>query len=142
VKSISCGKSSYPHECTIEAHCTLRDALITYGAYCPIGSRQEKLLHPIMKEIIDMTSQEKPLSVGLPLYPFSLDTAFQKEERKAAITDGGAVGGTTGIQPGEAVAPLPDAAYTDDVTMTDVRHTGAGLTLPPLGRRQGIWGAR
>jgi len=125
-----------------EAHATLRDALITYGAYCPIGSRQEKLLHPIMKEIIDMTSQEKPLSVGLPLYPFSLDTAFQKEERKAAITDGATVGVTTGIQPGEAVAPLPDAAYTDDVTMTDVRHAGPGLTLPPLGGRPGIWGAR
>lgn len=95
-----------------------------------------------MKEIIDMTSQEKPLNVGLPLYPFSLETAFQKEERKAAITDGATVGVTTGIQPGEAVAPLPDAAYADDVPMIDVRHAGPTLTLPPLGRRQGIWGAR
>lgn len=126
----------------IEAHAKLRDALVTYGAYCPIGIRQEKLLHPIMKEIIDMTSQEKPLSVGLPLYPFSLDTAFQKEERKAAITDDATVRVTTGIQPGEAVAPLPDATYTDDVTMTDARHVGTGVTLPPLGGRKGIWRVR
>ncbi|KAG8811590.1 hypothetical protein FRC19_003714 [Serendipita sp. 401] len=112
----------------------LRNALVTYGNCSPIGTRQEKLLHPIMKEIIDMTTQSQPLLVGLPLYPFSLDSAFQRTERQAAAAAaaGGSGSGSlmhaghvSGIgallnAPSEevdvddAVAPIPDISFGDD----------------------------
>lgn len=38
--------------------------------------RQEKLLQGLMKEIVRLTTQKKPLEVGLPLYPFSHTTLF------------------------------------------------------------------
>lgn len=38
--------------------------------------RQEKLLQGLMKEIVRLTTQKRPLEVGLPLYPFSHTTLF------------------------------------------------------------------
>ncbi|KAG8798095.1 hypothetical protein FRC18_008761 [Serendipita sp. 400] len=87
-----------------------------------------------MKEIIDMTTQSQPLLVGLPLYPFSLDSAFQRTERQAAAAAaaGGSGSGSlmhaghvSGIgallnAPSEevdvddAVAPIPDISFGDD----------------------------
>lgn len=116
----------------------LRDALITYGQYAPIGTRQEKLLHPIMQEIINMTTQEQPLLVGLPLYPFSLDSAFQRAEKAkkkaaeaAGLLDTGAEEG--GVE--EAIAPIPDVAYGEDMTMSEPQP---GIVVPSL---QGIGGS-
>ncbi|CCA70160.1 hypothetical protein PIIN_04099 [Serendipita indica DSM 11827] len=127
----------------------LRNALITYGKYCPIGTRQEKMLHPIMQEIISMTTQEQPLQVGLPLYPFSIDSAFQLAEKRAAAEANVAVGiiRGTGAPKGhlsgietllsassgaamieeevdvrDAIAPIPDVSIVGedgDTTMTD-----------------------
>ncbi|KAG1755187.1 uncharacterized protein EDB91DRAFT_278719 [Suillus paluster] len=54
----------------------LRQAMINYGARSPIGTRQEKLLQGLMREIVRLTSQKQPLEVGLPLYPFSHTTLF------------------------------------------------------------------
>ncbi|KAN0100701.1 hypothetical protein V8E55_000685 [Tylopilus felleus] len=54
----------------------LREVMLSYGARSPIGIRQEKLLQGLMKEIVRLTTQEKPLEVGLPLYPFSHATLF------------------------------------------------------------------
>ncbi|OJA10820.1 hypothetical protein AZE42_00268 [Rhizopogon vesiculosus] len=54
----------------------LRQAMIRYGAKSPIGTRQEKLLQGLMREIVRLTSQKQPLEVGLPLYPFSHTTLF------------------------------------------------------------------
>ena len=118
-----------------------RDALITYGNYSPIGTRQEKMLHPIMQEIINMTSQAQPLSVGLPLYPFSLESAFQhveRAEKKAAVEAGGLlniVGEEDDV--GEAIAPLPDASYGDDILMED--QQGSSIAVPSLQGLGGGW---
>ncbi|KAG8815920.1 hypothetical protein FRC17_000537, partial [Serendipita sp. 399] len=108
----------------------LRNALVTYGNCSPIGTRQEKLLHPMMKEIIDMTTQSQPLLVGLPLYPFSLDSAFGRAEKQAAaggsgpgsVTHSGHVSGigallnapSEEVDVDEAVAPIPDISFGDD----------------------------
>ncbi|KAF9229389.1 hypothetical protein BS17DRAFT_824999 [Gyrodon lividus] len=54
----------------------LREAMLSYGARSPIGTRQEQLLQGLMKEIVRLTSQKRPLEVGLPLYPFSHTTLF------------------------------------------------------------------
>ncbi|KAG8848740.1 hypothetical protein FRB96_001019 [Tulasnella sp. 330] len=54
----------------------LRLAMLEYGTASPIGVRQEKLLQGLMVEILRMTSQMQPLSVGVPLYPFSRNTLF------------------------------------------------------------------
>ncbi|KAF8140170.1 hypothetical protein EV363DRAFT_1393085 [Boletus edulis] len=54
----------------------LRCAMLNYGTRSPIGIRQEKLLQALMKEIVRLTTQRKPLEVGLPLYPFSHTTLF------------------------------------------------------------------
>ncbi|KAI0286941.1 hypothetical protein BGY98DRAFT_942832 [Russula aff. rugulosa BPL654] len=49
----------------------LRFAMTDYGKRSPIGTRQEKLLQGLMTEIVRMTTQQQPLEVGIPLYPFS-----------------------------------------------------------------------
>lgn len=49
----------------------LRYAMLVYGQKSPIGTRQERLLQGLMREIVRMTAQKQPLEVGLPLYPFS-----------------------------------------------------------------------
>ncbi|KIJ68347.1 hypothetical protein HYDPIDRAFT_173098 [Hydnomerulius pinastri MD-312] len=54
----------------------LRGAMLNYGTRSPIGTRQERLLQGLMKEIVRLTSQKRPLEVGLPLYPFSHNTLF------------------------------------------------------------------
>lgn len=54
----------------------LREAMLNYGARSPIGTRQEGLLRGLMKEVVQLSSQNQPLEVGLPLYPFSHSTVF------------------------------------------------------------------
>lgn len=46
--------------------------------------RQEKLLQGLMKEIVRMTAQKQPLEVGVPLYPFSHQSLFRKDEPRQA----------------------------------------------------------
>jgi hypothetical protein len=58
----------------------LRFAMLEFGSRSPIGCRQERLLQGLMREIVRMTSQEQPLQVGVPLYPFSRTTLWRKEE--------------------------------------------------------------
>jgi len=76
--------------------------MISYGERSPIGSessvpclrfgvilkhysaRQEKLLQGLMSEIVRLTSQMQPLEVGVPLYPFSRETAFDKPSPTSA----------------------------------------------------------
>lgn len=65
--------------------------MLNYGRRSPIGSKdpiiscyplsyflaqQEALLRGLMKEVVQLTSQERPLEVGLPLYPCSHATLF------------------------------------------------------------------
>lgn len=113
---------------------------MTYGRYAPIGTRQEKMLHPIMQEIINMTSQKQPLAVGLPLYPFSLDTLFQREEKKAAAAAAASGALNNGEDEGQlatdAIAPIPDVSYPDDQTMSDA----PGISVPSLqGVSSSMW---
>jgi len=56
----------------------LRFAMTDYGKRSPIGTRQEKLLQGLMTEIVRMTSQQQPLEVSIPLYPFSHAGVFSK----------------------------------------------------------------
>ncbi|KAF9787342.1 hypothetical protein BJ322DRAFT_1054850 [Thelephora terrestris] len=62
----------------------LRSAMMVYGERSPIGTRQEKLLQGLMSEIVRLTSQMEPLEVGVPLYPFSRETAFGKPSPTSA----------------------------------------------------------
>lgn len=89
-----------------------------------------------MQEIINMTSQEQPLLVGLPLYPFSLDSAFQRPEKKAAAeaAAAGLLGSADEGDAGDAIAPIPDVAFGDDVTMSEPT---SNIALPSM---QGIGG--
>ncbi|RDB28815.1 Zinc finger transcription factor YRR1 [Hypsizygus marmoreus] len=58
----------------------LRFAMMEYGHRSPIGTRQERLLQGLMREIVRMTAQKQPLEVGVPLYPFSHTSLFRKDE--------------------------------------------------------------
>jgi hypothetical protein len=57
-------------------------------------ARQEKLLQGLMTEIVRMTTQQQPLEVGIPLYPFSHASVFAKGEGEEQ-------------HDGEHIAPLP-----------------------------------
>ena len=71
-----------------------------------------------MTEIVRMTTQQQPLEVGIPLYPFSHAGVFTKGD-----------GENDGQQELEHVAPLPVTdSYADDVD-----H--------PLGASQNVLGA-
>ncbi|KAF8898643.1 hypothetical protein BD779DRAFT_26545 [Infundibulicybe gibba] len=74
----------------------LRFAMMEYGNRSPIGTRQERLLQGLMREIVRMTAQKQPLEVGVPLYPFSHKTLFRKDESPQATQEEGA-----------STAPLP-----------------------------------
>lgn len=50
-----------------------------------------------MSEIVRMTTQQQPLEVGIPLYPFSHARVFAKSAAAGSDEDGGHV----------TVAPLP-----------------------------------
>ncbi|ESK89307.1 hypothetical protein Moror_1245 [Moniliophthora roreri MCA 2997] len=73
----------------------LRFAMLAYGQRSPIGTRQERLLQGLMREIVRMTAQKQPLEVGLPLYPFSSTTLWRKGEGQngssATSEDGSAI---------------------------------------------------
>ena len=92
--------------------------MLSYGEKSPIGSklaepiflcviltfgflaRQEKLLQGVMSDIVRMTDKRQPLEVGVPLYPFSRHTAFEK------VVDSGPVHGP----------PLPASSYDDEAS--------------------------
>jgi len=80
----------------------LRLAMLEYGAVSPIGVRQEKLLQGVLAEILQLTSTHNPLSVRMPLYPFSHTRVFQNATRD-----------TQGDIPGSHIAPLPDPPEMD-----------------------------
>ncbi|KNZ71447.1 Zinc finger transcription factor YRR1 [Termitomyces sp. J132] len=63
----------------------LRFAMMEYGHRSPIGVRQERLLQGLMREIVRMTAHKQPLEVGVPLYPFSHQTLFQKNEHSGPV---------------------------------------------------------
>jgi len=94
-----------------------RSAMMAYGERSPIGSefsvprfrfrvilkhysaRQEKLLQGLMSEIVRLTGQVQPLEVGVPLYPFSRESAFDKPSPTGAPLPGGSPFGDEGDSP-------------------------------------------
>ncbi|KAH9950496.1 hypothetical protein B0H21DRAFT_537444 [Amylocystis lapponica] len=103
-----------PRESTVWGEINiLRFAMLTYGARSPIGIRQEKLLQGLMTEIVRMTSQMQPLEVGVPLYPFSHATLWQKD---------------TGHPPENTITPLP--GHFEDI-ITPVQSVGVGMSRSP-----------
>jgi len=92
----------------------LRFAMMTYGQRSPIGVRQEKLLKGLMGEIVRMTTHKRSLDVSIPLYPFSRDTLFRKDEHRSR----------DGEQSTPVPAPLPVSPPFDDsgVSPPDSSH--------------------
>jgi len=80
--------------------------MLEYGNRSPIGTRQEKLLQGLMREIVRMTAQEQPLEVGVPLYPFSHAGVFEK------VPSSGSSGGGCPTPP----APIPHSSPFGDLT--------------------------
>ncbi|TEB39284.1 hypothetical protein FA13DRAFT_1656590 [Coprinellus micaceus] len=64
----------------------LRFAMLEYGSRSPIGTRQERLLQGLMREIVRMTAQKHPLEVNVPLYPFAHRSPFQKDQHGNPVT--------------------------------------------------------
>ena len=119
--------------------------MMAYGERSPIGSesavsclwfyailrrysaRQEKLLQGLMSEIVRITSQMQPLEVGVPLYPFSRETAFDK--------------------PSPTTAPLPSGSPFDDgnsptlrsSSRSDTINSHSGITVSGAGTNGDLW---
>ncbi|KAI0051672.1 hypothetical protein FA95DRAFT_1511631 [Auriscalpium vulgare] len=99
----------------------LRFAMTAYGQRCPIGTRQEKLLQGLMAEIVRMTTQQQPLEVGIPLYPFSHAGVFHRSQ------------GQDEDEPRPAhIAPLPlSPQYDDDLSSPAHGSVGTPVLSPP-----------
>ncbi|KAF5375241.1 hypothetical protein D9758_000188 [Tetrapyrgos nigripes] len=98
----------------------LRFAMLAYGQRSPIGTRQEKLLQGLMREIVRMTAQKQPLEVGIPLYPFSRNTLWRKGEGN---------GSQTVSEDGSAI-PLPVSPPYEE--------PGQRVSTPSMGSVQGL----
>lgn len=132
----------------------LRQAMIEFGTVSPIGIRQEKLLQGLMTDITRLTSQAQPLSVRIPLYPFSrkslYDPTFQPTiaevvdaSNKATHTPGASsierlLNRNSASQPGQShvpshAAPLPaPTTYADDNAALSMSTMGVGMDLGGL----------
>jgi hypothetical protein len=108
-----------------------------YGKRSPIGSallaifglimfakqiiaRQEKLLQGLMSEIVRMTTQQQPLEVGIPLYPFSHARVFSKQT-PASDEDAAHV----------PVAPLPPSPSFEETVSPPHNSPSQLNTTPP-----------
>lgn len=115
-----------------------RFAMTDYGKRSPIGSalssihvskctfrfvslaRQEKLLQGLMSEIVRMTTQQQPLEVGIPLYPFSHAGVFSKPA-PGSDRDVGHV----------TVAPLPPSPSFEETISPSHTSPAHSNTSPP-----------
>lgn len=107
----------------------------SFGPYLRLGAilklcsaRQEKLLQGLMSEIVRLTSQMQPLDVGVPLYPFSRETAFDK--------------------PSPTSAPLPSGSpFEDDngspnlrsSSRADTVNSHSGMNVSGTGTNGDLW---
>jgi len=98
----------------------LRFAMTDYGKRSPIGTRQEKLLQGLMTEIVRMTTQQQPLEVGIPLYPFSHAGVFSKPA-SGSDSDVGHV----------TVAPLPPSPSFEETISQSHNSPAQSNTSPP-----------
>ncbi|KAI0271381.1 hypothetical protein BC834DRAFT_922196 [Gloeopeniophorella convolvens] len=100
----------------------LRFAMTDYGQRSPIGTRQEKLLQGLMTEIVRMTTQQQPLEVGIPLYPFSHAGVFSKPVPGSEDETGHVL-----------VAPLPLSPSFDDTLSPPLSSPDQSSTCPSDG---------
>lgn len=123
-----------------------RSAMMAYGERSPIGSgsfisrlrltvilnhhsaRQEKLLQGLMSEIVRITSQMEPLEVGVPLYPFSKETAFDKPSPTSAPLPSGS--------PFEDGDDLPKARR---ISRDGAVNSRSGINVPGPGTTVNLW---
>ena len=86
-------------------------------------ARQEKLLQGLMSEIVRMTTQQQPLEVGIPLYPFSHARVFAKSV--GSDEDGGHV----------PLAPLPlSPSFEETISQTHSSPAQSNRTPSTDGR--------
>ena len=123
-----------------------RSAMMAYGERSPIGSefivpyfrfgvvlkccsaRQEKLLQGLMSEIVRLTSQMQPLDVGVPLYPFSRETAFDKPSPTSAPLPSG--------------SPFEDGGDSPDLrssSRAEMANSHSRLNISDLGANGDLW---
>lgn len=106
----------------------LRSAMMAYGERSPIGTRQEKLLQGLMSEIVRLTSQMEPLEVGVPLYPFSRETAFDKPSPTGAPLPSGSP-----FEDGDGSPTLRSDSRADTV------NSHSGISVSGAGRNNDLW---
>ncbi|TFK30532.1 hypothetical protein FA15DRAFT_662503 [Coprinopsis marcescibilis] len=113
----------------------LRFAMLEYGSRSPIGTRQERLLQGLMREIVRMTAQKHPLEVNVPLYPFSHGSLFRRDEANQGGRD------TPNGQ-----APLPSNGGSMYATQSAAGSDTSRTLSPPNNPRQvngsGSWPMR
>lgn len=93
-----------------------------------------------MKEIVRLTTQKRPLEVGLPLYPFSHTTLFASSTvplddtpmaplpnpSSLGLSDGMAYGSASEMYSGFSTIPPP--LYNDMPSTATDTYTGTGST--------------
>jgi len=98
----------------------LRFAMVEYGRRSPIGTRQERLLQELMREIVRMTAQKQPLQVGVPLYPFSHKTLFSKDKTPVLSDEN------------SGSAPLPIDSYEEQELLSHRSSRDSNSSNDPL----------
>ena len=119
--------------------------MMVYGERSPIGSeyfhslrfhvvlthylaRQEKLLQGLMSEIVRLTNQMEPLEVGVPLYPFSRETVFDKPSPTGAPLPSGSP-----FEDGDGSPTLRSDSRAETV------NSHSGIRVPSAGRNNDLW---
>lgn len=103
----------------------LRFAMLEYGSRSPIGTRQERLLQGLMREIVRMTAQKQPLEVGVPLFPFSHAGLWRKNEASQSSPDAAAAMPLPVSPPYEERTMSPPSAPHPSVVTPDARTVSA-----------------
>jgi hypothetical protein len=96
---------------------------VILSARLTLLARQEKLLQGLMTEIVRMTTQQQPLEVGIPLYPFSHAGVFSKPA-SGSEEDAGDV----------HIAPLPISPSYEEIISPphDSPSLSQSSTSPPI----------
>jgi len=92
------------------------------------SARQEKLLQGLMSEIVRLTSQMQPLEVGVPLYPFSRETAFDKPSPTSAPLPSG--------------SPFEDGGNSPNLrssSRAEIINSHSGIKVSGTGTNGDLW---
>ena len=92
------------------------------------SARQEKLLQGLMSEIVRLTRQMEPLEVGVPLYPFSRETAFDKSSPAGAPLPSGSP-----FEDGDDSSNLRSRSRSETI------NSHLGIKVSSTGRNGDLW---